>query len=267
MIAHGGGLFERYVELREIGSGGMARVVLAHDRVLERKVALKLLRSNDQEFMQRLVNEARITARCQHDNIVDVYEVGQENGCPYIVLEYLRGSPLSALLETSWRLPYPRALALLAPVLRALQHVHERGVVHRDLKPDNIFVLESGAPKLLDFGIAKLLPQVPPDGEISPNPVRTRAGMIVGTYEYMSPEQWSGVGVDHLSDIWASGILLHMMICGCHPLHPLSGHQLLITGMLDWPMPSMFDAAPPDVPPGLVAVVDRCLRKPKAQRW
>lgn len=267
MSGHGSGLFDRYVELREIGSGGMARVVLAHDRVLERNVALKLLRTNDPEFMQRLLSEARITARCQHDNVVDIYEVGQENGCPYIVLEYLRGKPLSALLETSCRLPYRRALELLAPVLQALQHVHELGVVHRDLKPDNIFVLESGASKLLDFGIAKLLPQVSLEGGPQPSPVVTRAGMIVGTYEYMSPEQWSGVGVDHLTDIWASGMLLYTMICGCHPLHPLVGHQLLITGMLDWPMPSMLEDAPADVPQGLIAVVDRCLRKAKAQRW
>jgi len=267
MSGHGVGLFERYAELREIGSGGMARVVLAHDRLLERLVALKLLRSNEPELMQRLLNEARITARCQHDNVVVIYEVGQQNGCPYIVLEYLQGKPLSALLDGAWRLPYARAVELLAPVLRALQRVHELGVVHRDLKPDNIFILESGISKLLDFGIAKLLAPVPPDSGLAPDPKLTKAGMLVGTYEYMSPEQWSGVGIDHLTDLWACGIVLYTMICGHHPLHPRSGMQLLVTAMLDTPMPSMWGAAPPEVPHELIAVVDRCLRKPKEQRW
>jgi len=267
MTAHGGPLFDRYVELREIGAGGMARVVLAHDRLLERHVALKLLRTNEPELMQRLLNEARLTARCQHDNVVVIYEVGQQNGCPYIVLEYLQGKPLSALLEAAWRLPYSRSVELLAPVLRALQRVHELGVVHRDLKPDNIFVLESGTSKLLDFGIAKLVPSVSSERSLALNANLTGVGMLVGTYEYMAPEQWHGVGVDHRTDIWACGILLFTMICGRHPLHPRGGMQLLMTATLDAPMPSMWGAAPPDVPHELIAVVDRCLCKAKDQRW
>src|SRR5262249_38157002 len=137
------------------------------------------------------------------------------------------GKPLSAFLEAS-RLPYVRAVEILVPVLRALQHIHDLGVIHRDLKPDNIFVLESGASKLLDFGIAKALMPPSTSDVIAFDRVLTRSGAIVGTYEYMSPEQWHGSDVDHLTDIWACGILLYHMICGAHPLHPLSGMQLIV---------------------------------------
>lgn len=270
MSAIEGGLFDRYEAVRELGAGGMARVVLARDRLLERHVALKLLLTSDPELMQRLLHEARITARCRHDNVVAIHEVGYQNSCPYIVLEYLCGKPLSALLERAWRLPFARAVELLVPVLQALQHIHGVGVVHRDLKPDNLFVMESGTIKLLDFGIAKLLPHRSPQApvEMASNPQLTRAGGIVGTYQYMSPEQWgNGVEIDHLSDIWACGVLLYRMICGCHPLHPRDGTQLLITAMPDVPMPSMSEAAPPDVPRELIAAVDRCLLKIKDQRW
>ena len=261
------GLFDRYVELRELGAGGMARVVLAHDSVLNRRVALKLLRNNDPELVQRMLNEARLTARCQHDNVIAIHEVGEQNGCPYIVLEYLSGDPLSAVLETAWRIPYARTIELVVPVLQALQHIHEVGVVHRDIKPENIFVTASGASKLLDFGIAKLLPRPLREWETASNVRLTRAGMIVGTYEYMSPEQWNCAEVDHLTDLWACGILLHRMICGCHPLHPRAGAQLLVTALLDAPMPSMAATAPRDVPPALVHIVDRCLAKAKEHRW
>jgi serine/threonine protein kinase len=263
--------FNRYEVIEELGVGGMATVFLARDLQLERRVALKLLRTCEPEFAQRLFREARITARCQHDNVVVIYEVGEQNGWPYIVLEHLCGKPLTALLEITARLPYTRAVEILVPVLGALQHIHDAGVVHRDLKPDNIFMTETGMPKLLDFGIAKVVhrsPRVLPEGVIASSAELTRAGMIVGTYEYMSPEQWGiGVEIDHLSDIWACGVLLYRMICGRHPLHPREGAQLLVTAMLDSPMPSMSEAAPPGVPRELIAVVDRCLLKSKDRRW
>ncbi|HEY0478611.1 MAG TPA: serine/threonine-protein kinase [Kofleriaceae bacterium] len=273
--------FDRYEQIQELGAGGMARVLLARDLLLERRVALKLLRSPEPELSQRLLFEARVTARCRHDNIVVIYEVGQHNAIPYIVLEYLCGKPLTALIESAGRLPYARAVEILVPVLGALQHIHDAGIVHRDLKPDNIFMTESGIPKLLDFGIAKLLrprapgwgpadhardPQDPLDWATGSAQL-TRAGMIVGTYQYMSPEQWGISDVDHLTDIWACGILLHWMICGRHPLPHLEGNQLVVTAMLDSPMPSMAEVAPPEVPRALIGVVDRCLRKLKDQRW
>jgi len=175
----------------------------------------------------------------------------------------------------------------MCSILRALQCAQEAGFVHRDLKPENIFVTESGTIKVLDFGIAKVLQRLPepqleaPDQARTPGsfpPVivptistdeRSHAGKsdsaIVGTLPYMAPEQWGiGIAIDHRTDIWACGILLHQMICGRHSLEP---NQLITTTALDRPMPSMAERAPPEVPRELSAVVDRCLRKPKDQRW
>jgi serine/threonine protein kinase len=265
----------RYEVIHELGIGGMATVILAWDRQLDRRVAIKLLRTDDAELGQRLFNEARLTVRCQHDNVVLVYEAGLYNGWPYIVLEHLSGHPLSAEVERVQRLPFARAIEIILPVLEALQHIHSHGIVHRDLKPDNIFLTQSGATKLLDFGIAKLLDVGPGLYAVQPSQERmvsasqlTRVGTILGTYPYMSPEQWgNGLEVDQLTDLWACGIVLFELICGHHPLHPRQGSEFIATAMRDIPPPSMAAAAPPDVPPELSAVVDRCLIKDKEQRW
>ncbi|HEV7559062.1 MAG TPA: protein kinase, partial [Kofleriaceae bacterium] len=246
--------------------------------------AIKFLQSNQEELTQRFLVEARTTARCQHDNIVVIYEVGEHGGAPYIVLEFLNGKPLTHLTENGQKLPYTRAVEIMCAILRALQCAHDHGIVHRDLKPDNIFITESGTIKVLDFGIAKVLQQAAePAGDRAPGQARmpsplelatgtnnslTRVGTIMGTLKYMSPEQWGiGIEIDHLTDIWACGILLHRMICGRHPLHPLDGNQLVVTAMLELPMPSMQEAAPPDVPRELIQIVDRCMLKLKEQRW
>jgi hypothetical protein len=259
-------------------------VFLARDLRLGRRVAIKFLQSNQPELTQRFLVEARTTARCQHDNIVVIYEVGEHNGAPYIVLEFLSGKPLTHLTENGQKLPYTRAVEIMSSVLRALQCAHEHGIVHRDLKPDNIFITEAGTIKVLDFGIAKVMQQSQQDAAVEkpgqvrmPSPLElatgtntslTRVGTIMGTLKYMSPEQWGiGIEIDHLTDVWACGVLLHRMICGRHPLHPLDGNQLVVTAMLELPMPSMAEAAPTDVPRELIQIVDRCLLKNKEQRW
>jgi len=282
---HPGVRINQYEMIKMIGEGGMGTVFLARDLRLGRRVAIKFLQSNQPELTQRFLVEARTTARCQHDNIVVIYEVGEHNGSPYIVLEFLNGKPLTHLTENGQRLPYTRAVEIVCSILRALQCAHEQGIVHRDLKPDNIFITESGTIKVLDFGIAKVLQQSAA-GQVEksssagirmPSPLElatgtnnslTRVGTIMGTLKYMSPEQWGiGIEIDHLTDVWAVGILLHRMICGRHPLHPLDGNQLVVTAMLELPMPSMAEAAPTDVPRELIQIVDRCLLKIKEQRW
>ena len=269
----------RYEVIRELGTGGMATVLLARDLMLERQVAIKLLRIDDPELRQRLFNEARISARCQHDNIVVVHHADVHNGWPYIVLEHLSGGTLSDLLRNIGTLPYARAVEIVVSVLRALQHMHARGIIHRDIKPDNIFLTAAGTIKVLDLGIAKLLERGPaqlgnPDpctpqchGGMVTSSELTRPGTILGTPAYMSPEQWIGKQIDHLTDLWACGILLFELICGRHPLYPRQGNQLIATAVLDMPMPSLATAAPRCVPHGLSTVVDRCLRKDKAERW
>jgi len=270
----------QYELIREIGAGGMGTVYMARDTKLGRRVAIKFLHTAHPELTQRFVLEARATARCQHENIVIIYEVGEFSGQPYMVLEYLNGQPLTQIIESGHKLPPARAVELMVPVVKALQCAHDQGIVHRDLKPDNIFVTDSGTIKVLDFGIAKVLQddaapeeRAPSGGagwQEDPGDERTeltRRGAIMGTMSYMSPEQWGiGVDIDHRTDIWACGIMLYRMVTGRHPLSPLRGQQLIVTAMLDRPMPKVREAAN-DVQQALSEVIDRCLMKHKEQRW
>ncbi|MBZ0236734.1 MAG: protein kinase [Deltaproteobacteria bacterium] len=273
----------QYELIRELGAGGMGTVYLARDLKLGRKVAIKILQSHHPELTQRFIIEARATARCSHENIVIIYEVGEHSGQPYMVLEYLQGTVLTELVSGGKRLPPARAVELMVPVVKALAVAHEQGIVHRDLKPDNIFVTDQGTVKVLDFGIAKVRDQadkpvgasgsairLPTAAELGPdsgNTNLTRQGVIMGTMKYMSPEQWGiGVEIDHRTDIWATGVILFRLLAGKHPLAPLQGNQLVVTAMLDKPMPKLRDAIS-DVPQGLCDVVDRCLMKDKEQRW
>ena len=272
----------QYEMIKVIGEGGMGTVYLARDLRLGRRVAIKFLQSNQPELNQRFLVEARATARCQHDNIVVIYEVGEHASSPYMVLEFLNGKPLTEIIKNGQKLPYARVVEIMMQVLKALDCAHGQGIVHRDLKPDNIFMMDSGSVKVLDFGIAKVLEaqtsghavmsgsiRMPSPLELATgsNNALTRHGTIMGTLKYMSPEQWGiGIEIDRLSDVWACGVLLYRMICGRHPLHPLDGNQLVVTAMLELPMPSMTEAAPPDVPRELIQIVDRCLVKNKEQR-
>jgi len=281
---------QHYELIRQLGSGGMGTVYLARDTRLGRRVAIKFLHSANPEVTKRFILEARTTARCSHENIVIIYEVGEFRGNPFMVLEYLQGQPLNKLI-VGQRLPPARAVEIMVPVVRALAAAHAQGIVHRDLKPDNIIVTESGTIKVLDFGIAKVLqdPEHPPEVEHEvpahvaaaaaalPPAVAglnlsedisnlTRRGSIMGTLPYMSPEQWRGGNkVDHRTDVWAAGIMLFRMIAGKHPLDPLRGPQLSVTAHLAEPMPRLRDMSS-DVDPALADVIDRCLIKPKDQR-
>ncbi|WP_338865609.1 serine/threonine-protein kinase [Myxococcus stipitatus] len=280
-----GGRIQHYELIRPLGSGGMGTVFLARDTRLGRRVAIKLLLTEDAQFAQRFLLEARTTARCSHENIVIIHEVGEVQGSPYMVLEYLQGQPLNKLLKSSPRLPPPRAVELMSPVLRALSCAHAHQIVHRDLKPENIIVTDSGTIKVLDFGIAKVIQGDEPRGEMAPRslleglrllpsqgkqddaPQLTRQGALMGTLPYMSPEQWgNGIPVDHRTDIWAVGIMLFRMLTGRHPLEPLRGPQLMVTAHLDEPMP-LIRSVLPDVPVELASAIDRCLLKHKEQRF
>ncbi|MBK9037476.1 MAG: protein kinase [Myxococcales bacterium] len=283
-----GAQINQYEIIREIGAGGMGAVYLARDTKLGRKVAIKVLQSNHPELTQRFIIEARATARCSHENIVIIYEVGEISQQPYMVLEFLSGTTLTELVTGGKRLPPARVMELMVPVVRALVVAHEQGIVHRDLKPDNIFVTEAGGIKVLDFGIAKVRDQatekspagsptapsnaalrLPTAAELGENTNTnlTRQGVIMGTMKYMSPEQWGiGVEIDHRTDIWAVGVILYRLLAGKHPLAPLQGNQLVVTAMVDKPMPKLREAVS-DVPQGICDIVDRCLQKHKEYRY
>jgi serine/threonine protein kinase len=278
----------QYELIRQLGSGGMGTVFLARDTRLGRRVAIKVLHTTDPSLTQRFILEARATARCSHENIVIIHEVGEFNDSPFMVLEFLQGRPLTGLIRGEC-VPPARAVEWMVPVVRALACAHAESIVHRDLKPDNIFVTDSGTIKVLDFGIAKVLRGEDASGELpgegpahapggAPPPLSileggqdvfdlTRRGAIMGTMSYMSPEQWgNGVEIDHRTDIWAVGMMLFRMLAGRHPLEPLRGPQLMVTGDLRKPMPRLLDAAP-GAPLELAAVVDRCLLKRKEERF
>jgi serine/threonine protein kinase len=157
---HPGVRINQYELIKMIGEGGMGSVYMARDLRLGRRVAIKFLQSNqNKELTDRFLVEARTTARCQHDNIVVIYEVGEHNAAPYIVLEFLNGKPLTEYTQNAQKLPYTRAVEVMTSILKALDCAHDQGIVHRDLKPDNIFIQDSGNLKVLDFGIAKVIQQ------------------------------------------------------------------------------------------------------------
>ncbi len=271
---------DRFGLIRELARGGMGQVFLARDTKLGRKVAIKFLLHDDPNFVGRFLVEARATARCTHENIVTIFEVGEHEGLPYMVLEYLEGKTLSQLLEQKMT---PRGFAeLMVPVARALERAHEHGIVHRDLKPSNIFVTDRGVVKVLDFGVAKCfdapaeqlrsaaatsLMEVPDAADGATYMTFSGDGSLVGTIPYMSPEQW-GVGeVDHASDLWALGIMFWRALTGVHPAGTMSPEKLRerLTN-LDSPLPDIRTRAP-EVPAELAAIINKCLAKPRAQRY
>jgi serine/threonine protein kinase len=268
-----------YELIRELGRGGMGTVYLARDTKLGRRVAIKFLKSAGPGITARFNREARATARCSHENIVVIHEVGEHQGQPFMVLEYLEGAPLSRQITAGQRIPPPRAVELMVPVVRALVCAHVHRIVHRDLKPENIFVTHTGMVKVLDFGVAKLLREAPADAmarsqrpgraehsEIGEgDAVHTSHGAILGTIPYMSPEQWRGHEVDHRTDVWAAGIILYQMVAGQHPLTPLTREHCAVVGSLGIPMPSVR-ALCPDLPIELANLIDQCLIKHKDGR-
>ena len=257
----------------------MGAVFLARDTRLGRRVAMKFLTHDNAALATRFLAEARVTARCKHENIVDIYEVDETDGHSYMVLEYIQGQTLRAWLQDRWRgdgrVSCTEAAAIAVPIVRALVHAHERGLVHRDLKPENVMLTEDGTIKVLDFGIAKVLDGLEPaeglelrfPGHLIVTGPNTRTGALLGTRPYMSPEQWRGTGIDARSDIWAVGIMLWELATGRHPLAPATRERLESVLDLHEPMPSL--AADLDGRDGLDAlaeIADRCLIKPLDQR-
>jgi len=242
---------DRFELIRELARGGMGQVFLARDTKLGRKVAIKFLLHDDPNFAQRFLIEARATARCTHENIVSIYEVGEHEGLPYMVLEYLEGKTLSQVLEGK---PGLKQFAeIMLSVSRALERAHEHGIVHRDLKPSNIFVTDRGQVKVLDFGVARVFdsaadplekiseamknPRIEANSE-STYVTFTGGGTMVGTLPYMSPEQWGADAVDHQSDLWAVGIMFWRALTGVHPAGTMNADKLKARLCeLDTPLP------------------------------
>ncbi len=261
----------RFELIREIARGGMGQVFLGRDTKLGRKVAIKFLLRDDPQFISRFLVEARATARCTHENIVMIFEVGEHERLPYMVLEFLEGKTLAQVLDTK---PTMRQfIELMVPVARALERAHEHGIVHRDLKPSNVFVTDRGQVKVLDFGVARimdrdesLVARATEAVEASAQPDATGASSLVGTMPYMSPEQWGAGPVDHQSDIWAFGVLCWRALAAVHPVGSTAPDKLRKRVLDPAPLPSI-GARVTTLPRDLVAIIDRCLAKPKHERY
>ncbi|HEY0092710.1 MAG TPA: protein kinase [Archangium sp.] len=249
--------------LREVGRGGMGTVLLAEHVLIPKRVAVKVLHrhlAEEPELVSRFLAEARAMSLVQHENVVTVYDLDTREGRPYFVMEYLEGQSLAAFA----RGPIEPALAveLLTQVCDALGAAHARGIIHRDLKPANIFLVPGPQGhqrvKLLDFGIAKRLART--EGETP-----TRTGVLLGTPEFMAPEQCSGEAVDARTDLYAVGVLGYLLLTGRVPFSNESTAAVLVAHLMQKPVPP--HEVRPGVPPALSAVLMRALAKRPEERF
>src|SRR2546425_3006419 len=250
-----------------IGAGGMGEVYRARDPRLHREVAVKILPaslSSDRERLHRFEQEARAAAALNHPNILAVYDIGTQDGSPYIVSELLEGESLRERLR-SGALSLRKVADYALQIARGLAAAHDKGIVHRDLKPENVFVTRDGRVKLRDFGLAKLTQFGQASGDSETHTIQSDAGTVVGTVGYMSPEQVRGRPADARSDLFAFGALLYEMISGKRAFH---GETAADT------MSSILHSEPPElaetnlnVPPALGRIVRHCLEKNPEERF
>jgi serine/threonine protein kinase/Tol biopolymer transport system component len=254
--------FGPYEVLEHIGSGGMGDVYRAVDTRLNRSVAIKVLPAQDPVLRERMAREARAISGVSHPNICALYDIGSEDGVDYLVMEYLEGETLAAKLSRG-ALPFSQVLRVGAEIASALDVAHRAGVVHRDLKPGNIMLTKSGA-RLLDFGLARNIAPVGPDAP-TVREALTEAGMVVGTLQYMSPEQLEGGAVDARSDIFAFGCVLYEMTTGRRPFDGETRTGVITAILTRDPLPpsSVVD----DLPVAIDRVASRCLAKDRDERW
>ncbi|MCK1823300.1 protein kinase [Streptomyces sp. XM83C] len=256
-------------QLRDLlGEGGMASVHLAYDTVLDRQVAIKTLHTElgrEQAFRERFRREAQAVAKLTHTNIVSVFDTGEDeldgSTMPYIVMEYVEGRPLGSVLaediQNHGAMPADKALKVTADVLAALEISHEMGLVHRDIKPGNVMVTKRGVVKVMDFGIARAMQS----GVTS----MTQTGMVVGTPQYLSPEQALGRGVDARSDLYSVGIMLFQLVTGRLPFDADSPLAIAYAHVQEEPpVPSSINRS---LPPAVDALVARALKKNPNERF
>jgi CheY-like chemotaxis protein len=259
-IAHQNQQLGAFRLLRLLGSGGMGEVWLAEDTRLLRMVAIKILPRHiamDPEARARLVREAQLAAKLNHPSIATVHSIEEHAGCLCLAMEFVDGKPLAAAVHRRELSDY-ETVRIARDIAEALAEAHAQGVVHRDIKPDNVMIAGKRV-KVLDFGIAKQI------GDSARGQFQTEDGMVIGTIEYMSPEQALGKPIDARTDIFSLGVVLYQALTGALPFNGSTPTEMLLGICRDEPKP--FMSARPDLPNELGALVTRCLEKDRERRF
>lgn len=258
MITKGQKINDRYEIIKSIGEGGMANVYLAHDIILDRKVAIKVLRgdlANDEKFIRRFQREALSASSLSHPNIVEMYDVGEDNGNYFIVMEYVSGRTLKQLLKKRGSLTVSEAVDIMLQITDGIAHAHDSYIIHRDLKPQNIMIEESGAIKITDFGIAMAL-----------NASQlTQTNSVMGSVHYLPPEQATGKGSTIKSDIYSMGILFYELITGTLPFRGENAVEIALKHMKD-PLPSIKKLVP-NIPQSVENIILKSTAKNPKNRY
>lgn len=255
MIAKDHMINDRYRIIRMIGEGGMANVYLAHDTILDRNVAVKILRGDlagDEKFVRRFQREAIAASSLTHQNIVEMYDVGEDDGKYFIVMEYIEGRTLKSLIKKRGALTVPEVIDIMLQLTSAISCAHDSYIIHRDIKPQNVMILDDGRVKITDFGIAATLN----------NHELTQTNSVMGSVHYLPPEQASGDGSTIKSDIYSLGILMYELLVGKVPFKGDNAVEIAIKQMKE-PIPSVIEFNS-EIPQSLENVVLRaCAKNPK----
>lgn len=255
MITKGQKINDRYEIVKTIGEGGMANVYLAYDTILERNVAVKILRgdlANDEKFVRRFQREALSASSLSHPNIVEVYDVGEDNGVYYIVMEYIDGKHLKQLLKRRGKLTLNEVIDIMLQITDGMACAHDSYIIHRDIKPQNIMILDSGIVKITDFGIAMALNSTQ----------LTQTNSVMGSVHYLPPEQASGKGSTIQSDIYSMGILMYELLSGKLPYRGDNAVEIALKHLKE-ELPSIRTECP-DLPQAVENVILKaCAKNPK----
>ena len=258
MITKGQKINDRYEIIRSIGEGGMANVYLGYDTILDRNVAIKVLRgdlSNDEKFVRRFQREALSASSLAHPNIVEMYDVGEDNGLYYIVMEYIEGKTLKQLLKKRGTLTLSEAIDIMLQLTDGMAHAHDSYIIHRDLKPQNIMIKDDGQIKITDFGIAMALNSTQ----------LTQTNSVMGSVHYLPPEQASGKGCTIKSDIYSMGIIFYELLSGSLPFRGDNAVEIALKHMRD-PLPSLREDNPA-IPQSIENIIRKATAKNPKNRY
>ncbi len=258
MIMKGQKISDRYQLIKNIGEGGMANVYLAYDTILDRNVAVKILRgdlANDEKFVRRFQREALAASSLSNPNIVEVYDVGEDNGEYYIVMEYIEGKHLKQLLKKRGKLTVTEAVDIVLQITDGLSVAHDSYIIHRDIKPQNIMILENGLVKITDFGIAMAMNSTQ----------LTQTNSVMGSVHYLPPEQASGKGATLQSDIYSIGILFYELLTGKLPFKGENAVEIALKHLKE-PLPSIRDEVP-NIPQSVENIIIKATAKNPKNRY